>query len=432
MKQLFILNVLALLSLLTAQGQEADRKFTLSGEVRPRYEMRNGFGTLLSDQQEAGQFVSQRTRINANYEQDALKIGISLQDISIWGDRPTLSKNANNQLGVHQAWALYMFDPLWAIKVGRQELSYDDQRIFGAVGWAQQARSHDAALLQFNNNKSFKAHFGITYNQEGEKSIDTAYPYMNKAMQYLWLNTNTEELYLSFLLLNNGTQSASTDIELNTRYSQTYGFFVRNNKNKNWDLGASAYYQGGKGFNNTKISAYYFAAHVNKALSSTIKVGVGAEILSGTDQDETDGKNHSFNPLYGTNHKFNGLMDFFYVGNHANNVGLQDFYAKIAYKKNKLSTDLTAHMFNANGNIFKQTDLLGAQKTKMDNYLGLELDWTIAYVVSSSFKVQAGYSHMFASNSMIELKRNSLTAKYKDNGGWAWLMLAFTPKFLSL
>ena len=32
----------------------------------------------------------------------------------------------------------------FAFKVGRQEINYDDARIFGNVDWAMQARSHDA------------------------------------------------------------------------------------------------------------------------------------------------------------------------------------------------------------------------------------------------------------------------------------------------
>ncbi|MDZ7608893.1 MAG: hypothetical protein U5K79_25710 [Cyclobacteriaceae bacterium] len=39
------------------------------------------------------------------------------------------------------------------------------------------------------------------------------------------------------------------------------------------------------------------------------------------DTDLTDTNDKSFNPLYGTNHKFYGYMDYFYVGNSHGQVG---------------------------------------------------------------------------------------------------------------
>lgn len=407
----------------TIFGQSTDKSFTLSGEIRPRYEMRDGFSTLPSKDDDIAQFISQRTRLNANYKDGNLSVGLSLQDVSTWGDRPTLDKNANNQFGLHQAWAAYKFTDIFAIKVGRQELAYDDQRILGNVGWAQQARSHDAMLLKFNNlGSNIRLDVGATYNQESEKNKNTSYPHTNKAMQYAWLNQSTDKFYWSFLFLNNGTQLEG-DTDMKVRYSQTFGIYMRNVRNNDWDFGGALYGQTGKSVNNQKISGYYISAYANKKLSDDFKLGVGLEILSGTDQNETDGKNHSFNPLYGTNHKFNGTMDYFYVGNHLNSVGLQDYYLKTTYKKNKLTTDLTGHFMLSAADIYMDGYL--------DNYLGFELDLTVSYKVADNFNIQGGYSHMFAGDSMFAIK-NITTTTHKNNGGWAWIMLAFTPNFFSL
>ncbi len=421
-------KILTLASVLCASttifGQSTNKSFTLSGEIRPRYEMRDGFSSLPSKNESTAQFISQRTRLNADYKEGALSLGISLQDVSVWGDRPTLDKNANNNFGLHQAWAAYKFTDIFALKVGRQELAYDDHRILGNVGWAQQARSHDAMLLKFDNlGKNFKLDVGATYNQESEKNKNTPYSYTNKAMQYAWLNQANENYYLSLLMLNNGTQLAD-DSDMNIRYSQTFGFYMRNTKNDNWDFGGALYGQTGKDVNNTKVSAYYVSAYANKKINENFKVGAGLEILSGTDQNETDGKNHSFNPLYGTNHKFNGTMDYFYVGNHINNVGLQDYYLKTVYKKNKFTADLTGHFMLSAADVYKVND-------KLDNYLGFEVDLTLGYKVSNNFNIQGGYSHMFAGDTMFDIK-NVSTETHKNNGGWAWVMLAFTPKFFSL
>jgi len=53
----------------------------------------------------------------------------------------------------------------FSVKAGRQEVSYDDQRIFGSVGWAHRARSHDMAIFQYEKN--VKLHFGIAHHENG-------------------------------------------------------------------------------------------------------------------------------------------------------------------------------------------------------------------------------------------------------------------------
>ncbi len=50
----------------------------------------------------------------------------------------------------------------------------------------------------------------------------------------------------------------------------------------------------------------------------------------------------AFTPLYGTNHKFNGWMDYFYVGNHGSSIGLQDINAKILVNFNNFFVTLNS------------------------------------------------------------------------------------------
>jgi hypothetical protein len=61
-------------------------------------------------------------------------------------------------------------------------------------------------------------------------------------------------------------------------------------------------------------------------------LAAGYEYLSGNSYNKTD-KVYAFEPFYGTNHKFNGFMDYFYVGNHINSVGLHDAWLKYGYKQ---------------------------------------------------------------------------------------------------
>ncbi|HNX57261.1 MAG TPA: hypothetical protein PKO30_16820, partial [Prolixibacteraceae bacterium] len=135
----------------------------------------------------------------------------------------------------------------------------------------------------------------------------------------------------------------------------------------------------------------------------------------GTDYNKTE-KNSSFTPLYGTNHKFNGFMDYFYVGNHLNNVGLSDAYLKFVTTKNKTTFNADLHLFASAAKI----------SATADNYLGTELDLTLTHTLNPATKIALGYSQMFGSESLEILKGGSRSAF----NNWAYLMITVTPKFL--
>ena len=97
-------------------------QFQLSGEFRPRTEYRHGYKSMFTEDDKAAFFTSQRTRINAAYSLDKLKLGLSLQDIRVWGDVPQ-QNNTSNQVMLSQGWAEYLFTKQFSMKIGRQELN---------------------------------------------------------------------------------------------------------------------------------------------------------------------------------------------------------------------------------------------------------------------------------------------------------------------
>lgn len=111
-------------------------QFSLSGELRPTAEYRHGFGGLVNGDDQAAFFISQRSRLNAAYKHDNFRFGMSLQDVRVWGDIPQLARAGNSML-MHQFCGEYFFTVNLSLKFGRQELVYDDARIFGNVDWAQ-------------------------------------------------------------------------------------------------------------------------------------------------------------------------------------------------------------------------------------------------------------------------------------------------------
>ncbi|MCT4698553.1 alginate export family protein [Tenacibaculum haliotis] len=381
----------------------------IDAEIRPRVEYRHGYKTLFPNNANAALFTSQRTRLNFSQSIEKLNFYVSIQDVRVWGDVPQLNSADNNGLSLHQAWAEILLDANYSLKLGRQEIIYDDSRIFGNVGWAQQARSHDLALFRYKKG-SFKADLGLAFNQSKENltGTDLTTPNTYKAMQYAWLHKDWNNFSGSFLFLNNGLQS--TD---GLKYSQTIGTHLKKRKN-NLSIAANLYYQFGNDVANNDLSAYLVGLEVNYKVTDKTTIGLGTELQSGNDYNSTTGKNNAFTPFYGTNHKFNGFMDYFYVGNHGNNVGLLDIYAKAKFKLNtKSSLTVFVHNFSAAADI----------NTSVSKQLGTEIDVVYAYKFTKEVGFKSGYSQMLASESMEVLKVNS----DNNTNNWAWVMVTINP-----
>ena len=407
MKKSIAIGILFLLT-----GSYARAQFGLSAELRPRVEYSHGYATLANEDQNPSIFTSQRTRLNFDYRMDLLSVGIQLQDVRIWGSQPQQVLNEDFATSIHQAWAEINFTPVVTIKVGRQELAYDDQRIFGNVGWTQQARSHDLALFKYAGEVN--VHLGIAHHENANRT-DNFYDGLDayKDMQFLWVNQSLPQATWSLLFLNNG-RPITTETEQKTNYSQTFGTHLEIPLER-LSLAGNFYYQTGEDGERSSLKAYNALAELTFKVTNATTAALGYEILSGTDYDVAE-KNKSFTPFYGTNHKFNGYMDYFYVGNHLNSVGLHDAYVKFTTGTPNTIFNLDVHYFASAAEI-----AAGA-----DNYLGTELDLTLTHIINPATRVAFGYSHMFASDNMEILKGGSKDATHN----WAYIMLTVTPRFL--
>jgi hypothetical protein len=69
------------------------------------------------------------------------------------GEISTTTTADKNGVAVFEAYAEYSLMK-WVSRIGRQTLSYDNQRIMGAIDWIQQGQSHDAALYRTKTRKT--------------------------------------------------------------------------------------------------------------------------------------------------------------------------------------------------------------------------------------------------------------------------------------
>ncbi len=251
----------------------------VTAELRPRFEYRHGFKQPFPEAVEAANFISQRTRFKLDFKSKDLDFYTSFQNIRVWGDVPQLNTADKNGIALHQAWVNWKISPNNSLKIGRQELVYDNSRMFGNVGWAQQARSHDALIFRFHKNNN-KLHLGLAYNQDGEAVVGNILSGNTyKALQYAWFQKTNDTHVWSLLFLNNGLQS---DPNLNSKikYSQTLGGTFSYNK-KPLNILSEAYYQGGKDKTDNTLKAYLLSTEINYKSASNFIPGIGFELLSG-------------------------------------------------------------------------------------------------------------------------------------------------------
>lgn len=499
-------------------------QFSLAGQLRPRGEIRDGYGNLVPSGAKQAGFISQRTRLSFRYKWDFLTFGVSIQDVRIWGaDASTVSAVDGNRFMLHEGWAeltlanradtnikFKLVDQL-SFKIGRQELIYDDARLMGNLDWLQQGRRHDMALLKLLHH-GWQADFGYAYNQNSDgvgltntnyvpgnlpafvkNSLGTVVPlpaglvplapggnaannsakggipvYSNpvgtngatqnyKSFTSLYISRKFRQTKVSALFFNDnfgkykldsigspaagyvygrrfvaGSPSDTYNYGTNSRY--TYGLMVNPTFGNTSGLGkvaiqAAYYRQSGDDRDGNRMNAFHYslAATYQKGLFS---ITPGYDVLSGTRPDDVIlTKNNSFDPLYGTPHKFWGYMDYFYAGSGSPKGGLNNPYVKLKYTANTFAIGLDLHAFSLN------QDMKKADGSLVGRNLGKEADLLLNYSMNKFTNIELGYSMMKATSSMPFAKGQALNdaaaAEFDKTPKWAYLMIRFSPDFLS-
>ncbi|HEX3080867.1 MAG TPA: alginate export family protein, partial [Puia sp.] len=212
----------------------ANAQLSLAGQFRLRTEFRDGQGAPLPKGTNPAFFISQRTRLNIGYQMYRLKFGLSLQDVRVWGqDVSTINRTTtqnNDGLMLYEAWAEIQLtdstlrNKALSLKIGRQELVYDDQRLIGNLDWLQQGRRFDAAVLKYET-AVWMIHLAAAYNQNQENNSGTVYnatppgnypastngASMYKSLEFLYIGKKLNAGNISFLFFTDQFSKYSVD-----------------------------------------------------------------------------------------------------------------------------------------------------------------------------------------------------------------------------
>jgi hypothetical protein len=401
-----------------------DKKFRIDAEFRPRTEYRNGYQQLRNDTTTAAFFTNQRTRISASYVYDnRFVMQLSVQDLRVWGQQDPRSTSATLQ--VFEGWVEPFINNRFSIRIGRQKLVFDNQRLFAENDWRLSGAVHDAVNFRYNSSK-VSSELALAFNQSSERYFGTDYAtagftnYKFLAVSYLRFKPVN---YLTLTALNStdGYQQKTDPEKMNIRY--TLGGRIESEKNRLFAT-LSGYYQGGKNPSGSELSAWYLQPEIRFTSSKGLITRLGAEIFSGNDNRSASGTDHSFVPLYGVAHRFNGSMDLITkFPNDVHGAGLINPYLFLLQPlagRFELKADF--HTF------YLQQDYY-FNDLKINKYLGFENDLLITFKPNSVTKVDLGISYMLPTES-FEIARNSGDSRY--NLSWVYLCLTFKPQLLGL
>ena len=406
-------------------------EFTLSAQLRPRFEYRNGAYKPIQDGEAPAILTNNRVRLNFDYKHtDRLHLYISLQNVNVWGQAPQIqSFDRTGGMSVFEAYAEFPLVNTLSAKVGRQVIALDDDRIFGSLDWHPAGRSHDAVNLNWTPCDQWTLRGFFAYNQSGSTTTPTlnvntpsgqnftpGWGQDYQHLQALHAHYSISEAHqLSLLFANLGYRTDdSADQNM-----QTFGAHYTGKSNQ-LSYGASAYMQTGKNNTGADKSAYMFAVNAGYKFSPIFGLTAGVDYLSGNASDDNS-KDKKFNPFSGTNHKFYGFMDYYYVG-FTPSVGLLNPYLTANVRTGEKSN------LSATFHYFAPAAKFEVGGKKHSSY-GSEIDLVYNLKVQPFIGLQLGYSTYFANDGTKALKNTPNQRGYQD---WFWCSLNINPKLFSV
>lgn len=440
-KSLYKVAICLLLSWTISIPAFSQHEFKLGGEYRPRVEVRSGYSQPLSKELSPDLLMMQRVRLEAGYKyKELVRTKLTIQDSRVFGEADAKGEALNSNkkapgVIIYEAWAELNFPKKISFRIGRQGLSYDDQRLLSVNNWSNTGCAHDLALLLFEYN-NFKANLGYAYNNSQSNPLTSDYNYgtssFYKNMAFLWLSQKFGKSgwKLTAIAVSNGFQEAKKDEDGKERYENhykyTYGGNLEFNK-KDFPFGLYATYYGQSGHTNkgVKLNAYMWALKLNYNIIKPLDISAGVDYYSGTSRNSDSDETNTYTGLYGTNHAFNGAMDY-WTAAALPKGGCVDLYLSLAYKVcDKVTLMGSYHNFRLAREISEASGM----------NLGHEIDLDVTYKFCKIATIKGGWS-CYLESDLTNIVRG-VTGVEKPTAStethfaqWAYISLSVTPEFI--
>lgn len=424
--------MLYLLTTLPAMAQEEETDaadstlFIIEGQVRMRGEYRHGNLVPIDKGQKAVGFINERARLSLGYQSQNVSLKISGQHVGVWGEQSVTNRSGNFVL--NEAWGqLNSNDKQWILRLGRQVLAYDDERIFGTNDWDVAGNSHNMALIGYEGEQHRLHLFGAFNQNEETQPSDYCPTYYNptatglyKHIEGLWYHFGSKDAPFQFSILGaNIAYEAGRRWRENTCYTHMSGAYISYNSPQ-FGVEASGYIQLGKDTLLANIKSLMATLNLHYRPMEGLCINAGADGLTGGRSKDMK-TSHNFNPLFGNHHKYYGNMDYFtpsyFTASYGS--GLLDMHGGVDYSFGNVFDASAAYHY------FTTTYDYGAKAFGLIN-LGHEIDINLNWRPVKDCTVSAGYGMAF-------LTRNSdllLLGDHTVTQNWGYVSVNFTPQLL--
>ncbi len=346
-----------ILGALSVQASAAEEGFNIlsdvkvAGQIRPRYEN----ASSSADGDVAAQAATARTNINLSanlFQVENLTANIGVTSVNSLGLNNNAFQGDDGSDATNK-----IVDPLAArinvgnmnykinktnLMLGRAVVNLDNQRFIGSVGWRQMEASLDVAAVSDNSVENLKlfAAYAVNANTVKGTAVDTNSALFNANYKVMDELSVTGYAYMMSSLSDTYGLALTGKVGLGEGMNLTY--------RAEYAMQTEASLETRDTTNATSnVSGNYVNVDVGGVFAGVI-AGLNYEMLSGTDGDATN-PTAQFNPAFGTNHKFNGWADVFYVGNAGYAGGLNDLNVRLGYKAKGIGKFLVMyHMFSEN------------------------------------------------------------------------------------
>lgn len=357
-------------------------------------------------------------------------------------------------LDLHQAY-LFLGNhkefPL-SLKVGRQELSYADERFIGSFIWNNLNRVFDAAKLRWQN-----AWFAADlFTGMPVVPVDGTFNHANDYEHFSGLYATSAQvphhgLDVFFLARNVDAQStkAVTNPQAplpSARDIYTLGACLRSKPGDlgAWDYFINAAYQFGDfrdarpGAPSQRLDHEAYALILNGGYTFSEAPGkprLALEYALGSgDSNPTDERHETFDQLYPTAHKFYGYADYASLQN------VHDLRPILQIKPTpRLSVALEGHAFWLVETADNFYQVGGAPRGGVgttpgtgfginpayDSFLGTEIDLIAGYALTRFASLEAGYSHFFPGSYIESSLANPAFGSREVDFGYLQLLVRF-------
>jgi len=380
-------------------NRELPRWLSFSGEYRARVE---GFsnGGFRDGNDDA--YLLSRFRVNMRIQPASwAKFFFQGQDARVyWKSQTPKAPPFQDSMDLRQAWVEFgdAEKKSFALRVGRQELVYGEQRLVGHVSWLNTARSFDAALAQFHHGNirvdAFAA--AVVSVRDGEfnrradgNNFHGLYGKIDKVVPKGLL-----EPYLFWRVAPSVRAESGTSGKLNFF---TPGFRFVGALPRGFDYSVEMAFQRGD-FAVDRVSAWaghWRVGRVFPNLRFTPRL-IGEYQYASGDDNSRDGVRGTFDQLYPTPHDKIGLAD--QVG--WRNVSAVRLGVEMKLTKKLLLTPnyhniWLASRFDALYNV-AGVAVARSVSGAAGRHVGQEADLQLAYPLAKSIHLSGGYAYLFS------------------------------------